>query len=104
HSRLARLGSGTDYTAFVDHLGIAALNLGFEGESPQGIYHSIYDDFYWYTHFSDTDFVYGRALAQTVGSTVMRMADAEILPYEFGNVADTVKKYKTELQKLLKDK
>jgi N-acetylated-alpha-linked acidic dipeptidase len=102
--RLGALGSGTDYTAFVDHLGIPALNIGFGGESPQGIYHSIYDDFYWYTHFSDTDFVYGRALAQTVGSTVMRLADAEILPYEFNNVADTVRKYNTELQKLLKDK
>jgi len=102
--RLAALGSGTDYTGFVDHLGIAGLNLGFEGETPQGIYHSIYDDFYWYTHFSDSEFVYGRALAQTVGTTVLRLADAEVLPYEFGNFADTVHKYNKELQKLLKDK
>jgi N-acetylated-alpha-linked acidic dipeptidase len=103
-SRMGALGSGTDYTAFVDHLGIAGLNLGFEGETPQGIYHSIYDDFYWYTHFSDSEFVFGRALAQTVGTTVLRMADAEVLPFEFGNFADTVHKYNTELQKLLKDK
>ena len=102
--RMGALGSGTDYTAFVDHLGIAGLNLGFEGETPQGIYHSIYDDFYWYTHFSDTEFVYGRALAQTVGTAVLRMANAEVLPYEFGNLADTVQKYNKELQKLLKDK
>ena len=102
--RMGALGSGTDYTGFVDHLGIAGLNLGFGGETPQGIYHSIYDDFYWYTHFSDTEFVYGRALAQTVGTTVLRMADAEVLPYEFSNVADTVQKYNKELQKLLKDK
>jgi N-acetylated-alpha-linked acidic dipeptidase len=103
-SRMGALGSGTDYTAFVDHLGIAGLNLGFEGETPQGIYHSIYDDFYWYTHFSDSEFVFGRALAQTVGTTVLRLADAEVLPYEFGNFADTVHKYNKELQKLLKDK
>ena len=102
--RLAALGSGSDYTAFVDHLGVPSLNLSFDGETPGGIYHSIYDDFYWYTHFSDTEFVYGRALAQTVGTTVMRMASAEVLPYEFGDLADTIHKYNTELQKLLKDK
>ena len=66
--RIDALGSGTDYTAFLDHLGIATLDLGFGDEDEGGIYHSIYDDFYWYTHFSDTDFVYGRALAQTVGT------------------------------------
>ena len=71
------LGSGTDFTAFLEHLGVASLNLGFGGEDDGGIYHSIYDDFYWYTHFSDTDFVYGRALAQTVGTAVMRLADAD---------------------------
>ena len=53
------------------------LNLGFGGEDEGGIYHSIYDDFFWYTHFSDTDFAYGRALAQTVGLAVLRLADAE---------------------------
>ena len=46
-------------------------------------YHSLYDDFYWYTHFSDTNFVYGRALSQTVGTAVMRMADAQLLPYDY---------------------
>jgi N-acetylated-alpha-linked acidic dipeptidase len=64
----AALGSGSDYTAFIDHLGIASLNLGFGGEDGGGIYHSVYDDFYWYTHFSDGDFIYGRALAQTAGT------------------------------------
>ena len=62
-----RWARARDYTPFLQHLGVAALNLGFGGEDDGGIYHSIYDDFYWYTHFSDTDFVYGRALAQTVG-------------------------------------
>ena len=102
--RIDALGSGSDFTAFVDHLGIAALDLGYGGEDEGGIYHSIYDDFYWYTHFSDTNFVYGRALAQTVGTSVMRLADAEVLPFDFVNLADTVEKYTKNLRKLLADK
>src|SRR5262249_42200392 len=76
----------------------------YYGEDEGGIYHSIYDDFYWYTHFSDTDFVYGRALAQTIGLTVMRLADADVLPYRFSNLADTVNDYLKDVQKLLKDR
>jgi N-acetylated-alpha-linked acidic dipeptidase len=102
--RIGALGSGTDFTGFIDHLGIATLDLGFSGEDEQGIYHSIYDDFYWYTHFSDTNFVYGRALAQTVGTSVMRLADAEVLPFDFVDFADTVEMYLKNLQKLLADK
>ncbi len=100
--RIRALGSGSDYTPFIDHLGVASLNLGYGGEDGGGIYHSIYDDFYWYTHFSDTDFSYGRALAQTVGTAVLRLANAEVLPFEFTNLADTVRKYADELRKLLK--
>ena len=102
--RIEALGSGTDFTGFLDHLGIASLNLGYGGEDEQGIYHSIYDDFYWYTHFSDTDFVYGRALSQSIGTAVMRLADAEVLPYDFVDFADTVQKYTKDLKKLLSDK
>ncbi len=102
--RINALGSGTDFTGFIDHLGIATLDMEYGGEDDGGIYHSIYDDFYWYTHFSDTDFVYGRALAQTVGTSVMRLADAEVLPFDFVNFADTVGTYEKELQKLLADK
>jgi N-acetylated-alpha-linked acidic dipeptidase len=102
--RIGALGSGTDFTAFVDHLGIATLDMGYGGEDDGGIYHSVYDDFYWYTHFSDTDFVYGRALAQTVGTSVMRLADAEVLPFDFVDFADTVEMYTKDLQKLLADK
>jgi len=102
--RIEALGSGTDFTAFIDHLGIASLNVGYGGEDEQGIYHSIYDDFFWYTHFSDTDFVYGRAMSQTGGTSVMRLADAEVLPFDFVNFADTVHKYTKDLQKLLTDK
>jgi N-acetylated-alpha-linked acidic dipeptidase len=102
--RIEALGSGTDFTTFLDHLGIASLNISYDGEDPEGIYHSIYDDFYWFTHFSDNDFVYGRALAQTIGSMVMRFADADILPYEFTDFADTMKTYDDQLKKLLKDR
>jgi N-acetylated-alpha-linked acidic dipeptidase len=102
--RMEALGSGTDFTAFVDHLGIASLNLAYDGEDNEGIYHSIYDDFYWFTHFSDNQFVYGRALSQTIGTAVMRLADADVLPYEFTDLADTVQKYMKDLKKLLKDK
>src|SRR5580698_1546954 len=99
--RIGALGSGSDYTAFIDHLGIASVNLGYGGEDQGGgQYHSIYDDFYWYTHFQDTDFVYGRALAQTAGSMMMRMADADIIPYQFGDFADTVHTYVGEVKKL----
>jgi N-acetylated-alpha-linked acidic dipeptidase len=102
--RIDALGSGTDYTAFLDHLGIATLDLTYAGEDNQGIYHSIYDDFYWFTHFSDSDFVYGKALSQTVGTAVMRLADAEILPFDFTDQVDTIQKYTKELEKLLTDK
>ena len=102
--RIGALGSGSDYGAFVDHLGIASLNLGYGGEDGGGIYHSIYDDFYWYTHFGDTSFVYGRALAQTAGTAVMRLADAELLPFDFSDFADTIHKYTDDLKKLLKSK
>jgi N-acetylated-alpha-linked acidic dipeptidase len=95
------LGSGSDWTVFLDHLGIASINLGYDGEADaSGIYHSIYDDFYWYTHFDDTDFSYGRALAQTAGTMVMRMADADILPFQFSDLAETVHGYVTELKTL----
>ncbi|MDE3052512.1 MAG: M28 family peptidase [Gemmatimonadota bacterium] len=97
---IGALGSGSDYTPFVQHLGIASLNLGFGGEDQGGVYHSIYDDFYWYTHFSDTSFVYGRALAQTVGRAVMRLADADVLPFVFTNLARTATRYTRELQAL----
>ena len=102
--RIDALGSGSDYGAFLQHAGIASLNIGYGGEDGGGIYHSIYDDFYWYTHFSDVDFVYGRALAQTGSTTVMRLADADILPFEFTDFADTVQTYVKQLKKLLKDK
>ena len=102
--RIGALGSGSDYTAFLDHLGIASLNIGFGGEDRGGIYHSIYDDFYWYTHFSDTTFVYGRALAQLAGISVMRLAGAELLPLDFQEFTETISRYVQEVEKLAHDK
>jgi len=98
--RIPALGSGSDYTTFLQHDGVASMNIGFGGEDGGGIYHSIYDDFYWYTNFSDTKFVYCRALAQLGGTAVMRLADAELLPFEFSDFADTVQMYIKELKAL----
>jgi len=101
--RIRTLGSGSDYTAFLDFAGISALNLGFAGENDGNQYHSIYDDFHWYTHFIDTDFSYGRALAQLGGIAVMRLADADLIPFDYQGMADTIAHYESDLEKLLKD-
>jgi len=101
--RIDALGSGSDYTPFLQHAGVATLDLRYGGEGGGGIYHSIYDDFRWFTTFDDTSFVYGRALAQTVGTAVLRLANAEVLPLEFGGLAETVGRYAGELKQLLKD-
>ena len=100
-TRMPALGSGSDYTAFLHHLGIASLNIGYGGEDQGGgQYHSIYDDFYWYTHFSDTDFSYGKALAETGGTMMMRLADADIIPFQFGDLAETIHGYVSEVKRL----
>ena len=101
---IGALGDGSDYASFLDHAGISTANIGYGGEDDADSYHSVYDDFYWYTHFMDADFWYGRALAQTGGTTVMRLADAELIPYEYTDLAETIGKYVTELEKILKDK
>ena len=101
---IGALGSGSDFSPFIDHIGVATINLGFEGEDPSGNYHSIYDDFYWYTHFSDYDFVYGRALAQAAGLSVLRMADADIMPYDFEGLSHTVAQYIDEVKALLESR
>jgi N-acetylated-alpha-linked acidic dipeptidase len=102
--RIGALGSGSDYTPFLQHLGVPSLNIGYGGEDSSGIYHSIYDDFYFYTHFLDTDFAYGRALAQTGGTAIIRLADADILPFQYANLVDTLRTYDEELQVLVKKK
>ena len=98
------LGDGSDYTAFQDFAGISTLSVEFGGEDDGDQYHSIYDDFYWYTHFVDTDFSYGRALAQTAGTAMMRLAGADLIPVDYSPQAEAIAKYEAELEKLLKDK
>ena len=101
---ISALGDGSDYTAFQDFAGISTLDVGFGGEDDGTQYHSIYDDFYWYTRFVDTDFSYGRALAQTAGTTILRLAGADLIPVDYAPQAEAIAKYETELEKLLKDK
>ncbi len=102
--RIGALGSGSDYTPFLQHHGVASLNLSFGGFDDDGIYHSIYDDFYHFSKFSDPGFLYGRALAQFTGSLVVRLAEADVLPFEFTNLADTTQGYLRDLQNLLRQK
>ena len=101
--RIAALGSGSDYSSFLQHNGVPSLDLRFGGfDNSDGIYHSIYDDYYYYTKFLDPGFTYGRTLAQVAGTTMIRLADADLLPFEFTNLADTVQTYIKELQALVK--
>ena len=101
--RIGALGSGSDYSAFLQHAGIPSLNVSFSGlDDSEGVYHSIYDDYYHFTKFLDTDFAYGRALAQTVGSLVIRLADEDVLPFQFTSLAETVQTYVGELQAQLR--
>jgi len=94
---LEPLGSGSDYVAFLDHAGIASLNLGFG--SSEGVYHSAYDTNLWYEHFSDGDRTYGRALTQVMTTSILRLADASVLPFEFGALSSTVSRYVDEIRK-----
>ena len=101
---LGPLGAGSDYVAFVDHAGVSSLNVGFGGANQGGIYHSIYDDMTWFRRFGDPDFIYGRALSQVTATTLMRVADAPVLPFEFGKFTTTVRTYIDEIRKQSNDK
>jgi N-acetylated-alpha-linked acidic dipeptidase len=94
------LGSGSDYSPFLQHLGIASLAIGFGGEGDYGQYHSVYDSIAHFERFMDPDYVYGVALAKVGGRTVMRLADADLLPFEFTRAAGRIKGYVAEVQKL----
>lgn len=98
--RLDALGSGSDYTPFLQHLGIASLNVGFGGEGDYGQYHSVYDSFDHYVRFMDPDFAYGKALASVGGRAVLRLAQAELLPFEFTAAAAAVSGYVAEVEAL----
>jgi N-acetylated-alpha-linked acidic dipeptidase len=101
--RIGALGSGSDYTPFLQHLGIASLNLGYGGEEGGGCYHSIYDSIDHYTRFGDPGFEYVLMLVRTGGHVMLRLADADILPFEFSDFADTIGKYVKEVTKLADD-
>ena len=96
---LGPLGAGSDYVAFIDHLGVASLNLGFGGPNLNGQYHSIYDDPQWFEQFGDPGFVYGAALSQVTTMTLLRLADAPLLPFEFGEFSNTVRRYVDQIKK-----
>ena len=99
------LGSGSDYSAMLQHLGVPALNIGFGGEDESdGVYHSIYDSFHHMTTFDDPGLRYGAALSKVVGRLVLRTADADVVPQRFGDFADTVATYLTEVKKLAEDR
>lgn len=96
------LGSGSDFTPFVQHLGIAAINLGFEGEGQSGgVYHSAYDTFDHYDRFGDPGFAYELSLAKTVGRLVLRAGDADTAPFAFSDLAETVARQTADLKSLL---
>ncbi|KAL6968766.1 glutamate carboxypeptidase II [Sarracenia purpurea var. burkii] len=97
------LGSGSDYTPFLQHLGIASINLGYGGEGEGNQYHSAYDTFEWFLRFLDPDMTYGVQLAKTSGRMVMRMASADSLPMNFARFAEVVDRYAKEVQLLNKE-
>ena len=102
--RISALGSGSDFTPFLQHAGVATLNIGYGDEGQTGgVYHSIYDSFDHYTRFGDPNFAYGVALAQTCGHAVLRFANADVLPYAFTNLADSIGQYVREVSKLADD-
>jgi N-acetylated-alpha-linked acidic dipeptidase len=98
--RMGALGSGSDYTPFLQFAGIASLNIGYGGEEEYGQYHSIYDSFDHYMKFMDPTFIYGVALAKTGGRIMLRLANAELLPFEFTGFSDNISKYVKGLQDL----
>ncbi len=98
--RIGALGSGSDYTPFIQHLGIASLNLGYGGEDEGGSYHSIFDSYDFYTRFVDPTFTYGVTSARTNARVTLRLANADVLPFEFSHFSETVGRYARELMKL----
>lgn len=101
--RISALGSGSDYTPFLQHLGIASLDIRYGGEDAGGSYHSIYDSYDYYLRFGDPGFEYGIALVQTAGRATLRSASADTLPFEFVGFAETVAGYVKEVTRLADD-
>src|SRR5215831_1387548 len=99
-ARISPLGSGSDYTPFLQHLGIASTDMGFGGD--YGVYHSAYDSFYWMTQFGDPDFAYHVATAQLWGTMALRLADAPALAFNYVDYANQIREYFDETVKLAK--
>jgi N-acetylated-alpha-linked acidic dipeptidase len=98
--KLGALGSGSDFTPFLQHLGVNSLNFGFDGETDYGVYHSAYDTFDHFRRFVDPSFEYGVALAKVTGRLVLRSAQGELLPARESDFAATVAGFDEELHKL----
>ncbi len=99
--KLGALGAGSDWSGFLQYLGIASMNMGFGGEGQGGEYHSIYDSYDHFVKFKDPGFKYGIALSKTAGRATMRMANADVLPFDVNSFYKTVNEYVTELKTLL---
>jgi N-acetylated-alpha-linked acidic dipeptidase len=98
--QLSALGSGSDFTPFLQHAGISSLDVGFRGEGDYGVYHSAYDSFDHFRRFVDPTFAYGVALAQVVGRLVLRGAQADLLPAQTADFAQAVAGFTDELHRL----
>lgn len=98
--RISPLGSGSDYTPFLQHLGIASANMSFGGHSGGGSYHTLYDTYEHYTKWIDPGLVYGRTLAQFAGRATLRLANAQRLPFDFQSFTDNVAGYIEEIETL----
>ena len=96
------LGSGSDYTAFLQHMGIPSSDVSSSG--PYGVYHSAFDDFAWFKKFGDPDFVYEQQMARVFGLEAVRMADAEVLPYDYEEYGKEIDAYLDAAHKRAEDK
>jgi N-acetylated-alpha-linked acidic dipeptidase len=99
--KLDALGAGSDWSGFLQFLGIASMNIGFGGEGQGGEYHSIYDSYDHFVKFADPGFHYEIALAETAGRAMMRMANADVLPFDAESFNKTAAEYVTEIKTLL---
>jgi N-acetylated-alpha-linked acidic dipeptidase len=100
--KLEAMGSGSDYSSFIQHAGIPSLNLAFGGEDNGGEYHSIYDSYNLYEKFKDPGFQYGVTLAETAGHAILRMSCADGLAFDFTHLYNTIDSYSNDLMMLLK--
>jgi len=101
YMKISALGAGSDYSPFFQHLGIPSANIGFGGEGSGGEYHSIYDSYDHFTRFKDPGYQYGTALAKTAGRAMLRLANADVLPFDYNTLTGTITEYLTDLKAML---